>query len=132
MRRSIAVIGLAGLLACGVSSISAGSIISYPQWRAMPDDIRVGFVLGGYDAFGGVIHGDDPYLEANVRGVAACGPGIGLSAAMMVRMIDVYYDAHPEARVEMAAVAALHMSLLDVCKDYVNAARFEARLNLLR
>lgn len=114
------------------SAALAGPIVRYQQWRTMPDDARLGYVIGGYDALGGVIHGDDPYLEANVRGLAACGPGIGLTPGLMVRMVDVYFDQHPEAQAEFSAAGALHVSLLQICKDYVNAVRSEAQLQLLQ
>ena len=89
----------------------------------MPADARAGFVIGAYEAIAGIARQDDAAAQADGRGFSACRDGLGVSARMMMKLVDVYFDRHPDRRSSVAVVAALHLALVDVCATYLNEAR---------
>lgn len=103
--------------------------VRYTDWSRMPPLQRAGFVMGVFDYMSGVVLADDPYLDANSKGLANCRVGLDIDAPMLIKMIDVHYNNHLKARAQLTTVAVLHVALMEVCRNFINENRRQANLD---
>jgi hypothetical protein len=108
-----------------------GYISSYSDWRALNEGQKVGYVMGAYD--GGLItfSENDPYGEANSRGISSCVRQSKLDGGMLVQLVETNYAQKPDSWA-LPPSAVLSSGLFAICKTYINDSRRAKGLDLLK
>jgi hypothetical protein len=106
-------------------------IEGYAGWRALNTGQKLGYVMVAYDAGLGTYSQDDPYDEANVRGVLSCNKQLKLDSGMLVQLVETKYAQNPDSW-ELPPSLVLKNGLLSMCKTYISNFRGAKGLDLLR
>src|SRR6266404_7112437 len=74
-----------------------GYIENYAGWRGLSAEQKSGYVMGAYD--GGLItfSVNDPYGEANSRGISSCVRQSKLDSGMLVQLVETNYAQKPDS-----------------------------------
>jgi hypothetical protein len=108
-----------------------GYIENYAGWRALNAGQKLGYVMGAFDSGLIVIAEDDPYSEANARGVLSCSEQLKLDSAMLVQLVETNYAQNPDSWA-LAPSQVLRTGLFAMCKTYINNFRRAKGLDLLK
>jgi hypothetical protein len=108
-----------------------GYISSYADWRALKEGQKLGYVMGAFDSGLIIILEDDPYSEANARGITSCSKQLKLDNGMLVQLIETNYAQNPDSWA-LGPSQVLRTGLFAMCKTYINNFRRAKGLDLLK
>ena len=106
-------------------------IIAFYKRLDYLDLIFQSFELQSLKDFEIVIAEDDPYSEANARGVLSCSEQLKLDSAMLVQLVETNYAQNPDSWA-LAPSQVLRTGLFAMCKTYINNFRRAKGLDLLK
>jgi hypothetical protein len=74
---------------------------------------------------------DDPYGEANSRGISSCSQQFKLDNGMLVQLIETNYAQNPDSWA-LAPSQVLRKGLFAMCTTYINNFRTTKGVDLLK
>ena len=92
---------------------------------------KLGYVMGAYDSGIITFSENDPYSEANSRGISACSQQSKLDSGMLVQLVETNYAQNPDSWAAPPSIV-LKNGLFAICKTYVNNFRRAKGLDLLK
>jgi hypothetical protein len=107
-----------------------GYISSYADWRALNAAQKLGYVMGAFDWLN-TFSDNDPYVEANSRGITSCSQQLKLDSGMLVQLVETNYAQKPDSWA-LPPSAVLSTGLFAMCKTYINSFRRPKGLDLLK
>ena len=123
------------LAALAVLSLSvparADFIKNAAEWQRLGPEGQAAYAMGIFDVQT-VVTADNKYTAARALGLRACGIGLQLKGAMVAQAINIFYRDHPEARVATPFVAFNGYFERGVCSPFINKAREEMGLPLMK
>jgi hypothetical protein len=128
MRRTSLTVALIVVLSVPAFGSYVGS---YADWRALSSEQKSGYVMGAYDSGLITFSENDPYSEANSRGISSCAQQSKLNSGMLVQLVDTYYAQHPDSWT-LPPSQVLGTGLFAMCKTYINNFRNAKGLDLLK
>ncbi|SDS16798.1 hypothetical protein SAMN05444158_1218 [Bradyrhizobium canariense] len=87
--------------------------------------------MGAYDGGLGTFSENDPYAEANSRGISSCTQQSKLDSGMLVQLVETNYAQNPDSWA-LPPSSVLSKGLFAICKTYINNVRRAKGLDLLR
>jgi hypothetical protein len=108
-----------------------GYIGSYADWRALKEGQKLGYVMGAFDSGLTTFSENDPYSEANSRGISSCTQQSKLDSGMLVQLVETNYAQNPDSWALPPSVV-LSNGLFAICKTYINTFRRAKGLDLLK
>lgn len=108
-----------------------GYISSYADWRALNAGQKLGYVMGAFDNGLIIVFEDDPYSEANARGITSCSQQLKLDSGMLVQLVETNYAQSPD-NWALGPSQVLRTGLFAMCKIYINNLRRAKGLDLLK
>ena len=73
-----------------------GYVSNYAGWRALSAGQKLGYVMGAFDLGLNTSSDDDPYGEANSRGVTSCSQELKLDSGMLVQLVENSLHSEPD------------------------------------
>ena len=101
------------------------------EWQRLGPDGQAAYAMAIFDVQS-VVTADNKYTAARALGLRACGIGLQLKGAMVAQAINSFYNDHPEARVATPFVAFNGYFERGVCSPFINKAREEMGLPLMK
>lgn len=93
-----------------------GYISNYAGWRALKEAQKLGYVMGAFESGLNTFSDDDPYSEANSRGITSCSQQLKLDSGMLVQLVETNYAQNPDSWALMPS-QVLSTGLFAMCKD---------------
>ena len=108
-----------------------GYIENYAGWRNLNAGQKLGYVMGAFDGGLNTFSDDDPYGEANTRGILSCSQQLKLTDGMLVQLVETNYAQNPDSWA-LFPLQILRKGLFAMCKTYINDFRRAKGLDLLK
>jgi hypothetical protein len=101
------------------------------EWQRLGPEGQAAYAMAIFDVQT-VVTADNKYTAARALGLRACGIGLQLKGAMVAQAINIFYRDHPESRVATPFVAFNGYFERGVCSPFINKAREEMGLPLMK
>jgi hypothetical protein len=108
-----------------------GYIENYAGWRTLNAGQKLGYVMGTFDGGHATFFENDPYSEANSRGIISCSQQLKLDSEMLVQLVETKYAQSPDIWA-LAPSQVLGTALFAMCKTYINNFRRAKGFDLLK
>lgn len=108
-----------------------GYIENYAGWRNLNAGQKLGYVMGAFDGGLNTFSDDDPYGEANSRGILSCSQQLKLDSGMLVQLVETNYAQNSD-NWALGPLQVLGKGLFAICKTNINNFRRAKGLDLLK
>lgn len=122
-------IGFLLFATCGATLVPI--VGNYGEWRRLTVEEKTGYVMGAFDQQQSFSLMPSSSAELPfVIGIQQCSARNGLSAELLVQLVDRYYSQH-QSSWKSPASEVLASALFDLCKDEINSAFKKAGLQTI-